>query len=102
MIHFPLYPNRKLSNRENAHFSDSIKAKIINNYATDWKNIAHIVTMAYNIFPHSSTGEASFYLMFWLRCIYVDSLQTTDTKNLGTWEMRPVVYIWMLCKKFIC
>ena len=38
--------------------------KIISNHTTDWDRIAHIAAMVYNVFLHSSTGEAPFYLMF--------------------------------------
>ena len=34
------------------------------NHNTDWDEIAYSTAMAYNVFPHSSAGEASFYLMF--------------------------------------
>ena len=30
----------------------------------DWDKTVHIATMAYNVFPHSSSGESLFYLMF--------------------------------------
>ena len=38
--------------------------KHICNHNIDWDEIAHIATMAYNVFLQSSTGEALFYLMF--------------------------------------
>ena len=38
--------------------------KLICNHHVDWDEIAHIATMAYNVFLHSSAGEAPFYLMF--------------------------------------
>ena len=36
----------------------------IYNHQIDWDEIAHIATMAYTIFPHSSAGEVPFYLIF--------------------------------------
>ena len=42
----------------------SVKAslrKLICNHNIDWDEIAHITTIAYNLFPHSSAGEAPFY-----------------------------------------
>ena len=38
--------------------------KLICNHNTDWDDLAHVAMMVYNVFPHSSTGEAPFYLMF--------------------------------------
>ena len=38
--------------------------KLVCNHNIDWDEIAHIVTIAYNVFLHSSAGEAPFYLMF--------------------------------------
>ena len=38
--------------------------KIICNHNIDWDEILHIGTMAYNVFPHISAGEAPLYLMF--------------------------------------
>ena len=38
--------------------------KIICNHYTDWDNIANIAAIAYNVFLHSSSGEAPFYLIF--------------------------------------
>ena len=38
--------------------------KLFCNHHIDWEEIAHIATVAYNVFPHCSAGEASFYLMF--------------------------------------
>ena len=35
--------------------------KLICNHNIDWNEIAHVTTMAYNIFPHSSAGEAHFF-----------------------------------------
>ena len=29
-----------------------------------WDEVAHIAKMAYNIFPHSATGESVFFLMY--------------------------------------
>ena len=37
-------------------------------YQIDWDETVHIATMAYNVFPHSSAGEALFYLMFECEC----------------------------------
>ena len=34
------------------------------NYETDWDHLAHIAVMAYNIFPHTTTGESPFFLMY--------------------------------------
>ena len=34
------------------------------NYKTDWDHVAHIAVMAYNIFPHTTTGESAFFLMY--------------------------------------
>ena len=34
------------------------------NHNIGWDEIEHIATMAYNVFPHSMTGEAPLYLMF--------------------------------------
>ena len=38
--------------------------KPICSHQIDWDEIAVIATMAYNVFPHSSAGEAPLYLMF--------------------------------------
>ena len=38
--------------------------KLISNYQIDRDEIVYIITNAYNVFPHCSTGEALFYLMF--------------------------------------
>ena len=34
------------------------------NYKTDWDHIAHITVMAYDIFPHTATGESPFFLIY--------------------------------------
>ena len=34
------------------------------NHQIDWDEIAHITSMAYNVFLHSSAGEAPLHLMF--------------------------------------
>ena len=33
------------------------------NNETDWDHLAHIVVIAYNTFPHTTTGESPFFLM---------------------------------------
>ena len=38
--------------------------KLICNHNIDLDEIAHVATMAYNLLPHCSAGEAPFYLMF--------------------------------------
>ena len=38
--------------------------KLICNHNTDWDELIHVTTMAYNVFPYSSVGDAPFYLMF--------------------------------------
>ena len=35
--------------------------KLIFNHQIDWDEIAHITSMVYNVFPHSSVGKALFY-----------------------------------------
>ena len=32
-------------------------------HETDWDQLAHIAVMAYNVFPHTATGESPFFLM---------------------------------------
>ena len=34
------------------------------NHNTDWDELTHVATMAYDVFLHSSAGEAPFYLTF--------------------------------------
>ena len=49
------------------HTQSFLKASIrkcICNHQVDWDETVHIATMAYNVFPHSSSGESPFYLMF--------------------------------------
>ena len=38
--------------------------KLICNHNIDMDEIAHVETMAYKVFPHSSAGEVLFYLMY--------------------------------------
>ena len=38
--------------------------KLICNHQVDWDQTVHIATMAYNVFPNSSSGKSPFYLMF--------------------------------------
>ena len=38
--------------------------KMTYNYETDWDQLAHIVMMAYNIFPHTVTGVSAFFLIY--------------------------------------
>ena len=33
------------------------------NNKTDWDQLAHLVVMAYNVFPHTATGESPFFLI---------------------------------------
>ena len=50
------------------------------NCKADWDHLAHIAMMAYNIFPHTATGESPFYLMYRTRCISTNSAQLVATK----------------------
>ena len=34
------------------------------NHDMEWDELAHKVKLAYNIFPHSATGESPFFLMY--------------------------------------
>ena len=38
--------------------------KFICNYNIDRDELTHVAMMAYNVFPHSSAGDAPFYLIF--------------------------------------
>ena len=39
--------------------------KLICNLNIDWDDIAHVSTMAYIVFPHSSAGEAPILFNVW-------------------------------------
>ena len=34
------------------------------NHDAEWDELVHKAKMAYNIFPHSTTGESPFFLMY--------------------------------------
>ena len=60
-----LYSPTRNSVIERTHsFLKASIRKIISNHNTDWDSIAHIAAMEYNMFLHSSSGEAPFNLMF--------------------------------------
>ena len=61
--------------------------KFIYNHNTDWDEIAHIATMAYNVFPHSSAGETPFYLMLG-HYTFMPNLFTFYSQNLPSWVMK--------------
>ena len=46
------------------HYLKASLRKLICNHNIDWDEIAYVVTMAYNIFLHSSAEEAPFNLIF--------------------------------------
>ena len=50
---------------EHTHsFLKACITKLICNHQVDRNGRVHIATMAYNVFPHSSSGESPFYPMF--------------------------------------
>ena len=59
------YPSTSNSIIECTHsFLKAYLRKLISNHQIDCDGIAHITAIVYNVFPHSSAGEAPIYLMF--------------------------------------
>ena len=85
-------------NRTDTCFSEGISKKLISNHHIDWDEIAYIATMAYNIFPHSSAGEAPFYLLFGHGAFMPTLLKLLLLKFRYMGE-ENVEFIWMPCKK---
>ena len=63
-LYIPLHPFRKFNHRMYIFLLKVSIRKLICNHQVDWDETVHIATIAYNVFPHSSSGESPFYLMF--------------------------------------
>ena len=74
--------------------------KLICNHNIDWDGIAHVATMAYNVFPHFSTGEAPFYLMFGCDT-FMPALFKLLIPKLRYMGYKNVEFTYMPCEKSI-
>ena len=63
-IYFP-HTHTDDSVTEHTHSFLKVSINELNcNHKTDWDELEHVVVRSYNVFLHSSAGEAPFYLMF--------------------------------------
>ena len=72
--------------------------KLIFNHHRDWDEIAHITSMAYNVFMHFSAREASLYLMFGCD-VFMPTLFKLLLPKLRYMGDKNVEFIWMPCEK---
>ena len=93
-VHLPLCTNQSFSNWRTHAFLKASLRKILCNHNTDWDDIAHIAAVAYNVFWHSSSEEAPFYLMFGWDA-YMPTLFKLLLPKSDIWVMKNVEYTWM-------
>ena len=63
--------------------------QLICNDNIDWNEISHVANMAYNVFLHSSAGEAPFYLMFGCDDFMATLFKSLLPKSIhGQWKCR--------------
>ena len=72
-------------------FPQASVRKLICNNNTDWDELAHAAMMAYNVFPHSSTGDAPFYIMFGFDA-FMPKYSNYYYLNTCTWMLKDAKF----------